>query len=176
MQSSVSETKNIYLLLGSNMGDRVPLLQQALAEINNQVGDVVRVSSIYETAAWGNENQPNFLNQVVQVNTSVSPRALLKKTQAIEQQLGRERHVKWEARLIDIDILFYGDQVIDLPDLQIPHPHLAARNFTLVPLNEIAPTWIHPVTKQTITELLAQTTDPLSVYLYKIEPYEQHEL
>ncbi len=158
------------------MGDRITLLQQALTEIIHQIGSLIQVSSIYETAAWGDENQPNYLNQVVQVRTPLSPFALLEKTQSIEKKMGRERHVKWEARLIDIDILFYGDYVIDKPNLRVPHPHLAERKFTLIPLQEIAPVLVHPLSKKTITDLLNQTTDPLSVHRYKTQTYEQHKL
>jgi len=164
MQMSASVTTDTYLLLGTNMGDRLALLKQALEEITEQVAPYTRISSIYETAAWGNVNQPQYLNQVVQVSTSLPPSALLEKTQAIEKKLGRKRLIKWEARFIDIDILFYGAQIIDTPDLQIPHPHIAERNFTLTPLAEIAPMLVHPTLKKTVTELLHQTTDRLPVH------------
>src|SRR5690606_39415821 len=113
------------------------LLTQALAEIAHEIGIITRISSIYETAAWGNENQAPFLNQVVKVTTIFSAEEVLAKLQAIEKKLGRERHAKWEARLMDIDILFYGNKVIDTDELKVPHPYLAQRRFTLAPLQEI---------------------------------------
>jgi len=158
------------------MGDRIALLQQALSEITNQIGAPIQLSSIYETAAWGDEHQPNYLNQVVQVRTPLPPLAVLEKAQSIEKKMGRIRHVKWEARLIDIDILFYGNDVIDTSDLQVPHPRLAERKFTLIPLQEIAPLLVHPLSKKTITDLVNQTTDPLPVHPFKTETYEQHKL
>lgn len=172
MQMAASVTTDTYLLLGTNMGDRAAMLTQALEEITEQVGPSVCVSSIYETAAWGNQRQPQYLNQVVQIRTALSPLALLEKTQAIEKKLGRNRHVKWEARLIDIDILFYGDHVIDEPDLQVPHPYIAERNFTLIPLAEIAPMLVHPTFKKTVSELLGQTTDRLPVHRYQTATHE----
>lgn len=176
MQMPASDTTDTYLLLGTNLGDRMALLKQALAEITDEIGMLGRVSSIYETAAWGNENQPNYLNQVVQVTTALSPFQLLEQTQAIEKKMGRERHGKWEARLMDIDILFFGEYVVDMPNLQVPHPHLAERKFTLVPLQEIAPLLVHPLLEKTITDLLNQTTDQLPVKRYNTKPYEQHKL
>ena len=176
MRISASMTTDIYLLLGTNMGDRMMLLQQALTEISRLVGPVIHLSSIYETAAWGNENQPSFLNQVAHVQTSLSPHILLEVTQSIETKLGRKRYIKWDARLIDIDILFYGNDVIDTPNLQIPHPHIAARKFTLIPLQEIAPTLVHPLLHKNISALLNQTTDTLAVYPYNTETYEQYKL
>ncbi|PPK99224.1 2-amino-4-hydroxy-6-hydroxymethyldihydropteridinediphosphokinase [Parapedobacter indicus] len=176
MQMSALDTTDTYLLLGTNLGDRMVLLKQALTEINAKIGTLGCISSIYETAAWGNKNQPNYLNQVVQVATTLSPVQLLEQTQAIEKKMGRERHGKWEARLIDIDILFYGECVVDRPDLQVPHPHLAERKFTLVPLQEIAPLLVHPLLRKNITELLNQTTDQLPVKHYNTKTYEQHKL
>ena len=172
-----SETTDIYLLLGTNLGDRMALLTQAITEISTQVGTLGCVSSIYETAAWGNENQPNYLNQVVQVATVLPPFQLLEQTQAIEKRMGRERLGKWGARLIDIDILFYGECIVDGPGLQIPHPYLAERRFTLVPLQEVAPLLHHPVLRKNITELLNQTTDQLPVKRYNnTNTDEQHKL
>ncbi|WP_188751665.1 2-amino-4-hydroxy-6-hydroxymethyldihydropteridine diphosphokinase [Parapedobacter defluvii] len=173
---SASGTTDTYLLLGTNMGNREALLTQARAEITDEIGSLTRVSSIYETAAWGNENQPNYLNQVIQVTTQLPPFRLLEKIQAIEKKMGRKRHIKWEARLIDIDILFYGDYIINMPDLKVPHPHLAERNFALIPLQEIAPFLVHPLSKKNITDLVKQTTDRLPVNRYKTETHEQHKL
>lgn len=169
-------TTNTYLLLGTNMGDRVAQLNRARSEIDRELGALRRISSIYETAAWGNEHQPPFLNQVVEVATSLKPFPLLKKINAIEKRMGRIRINKWESRLIDIDILYYANQVINEAHLQIPHPHLPDRRFALAPLQEIAPGFVHPILGKTTTELLNQTSDQLAVRLFNPDTYEQHEL
>jgi len=157
---------NVYLLLGTNLGDRAALLDCAIHSLSLTAGKIIRVSSRYETAAWGEPGQPDYLNQVVQLATSLSPLQLLEKIHDIEKQLGRERIKKWEPRLIDIDILLYADCIIDKPNLQIPHPHLPNRKFALIPLQEIAPHLIHPQHKKTITELLECTPDSLAVRQY----------
>lgn len=169
-------TQEVYLLLGTNLGNRAELLNRALAGITRDIGAVISCSSIYETAAWGNEDQPSYLNQVALVATSLSPLQLLKKINAIEKNLGRERTAKWESRPIDIDILLYAGQIINKPKLQIPHPLLPNRKFALIPLQEIAPTLIHPVFNISITDLLGCTPDPLTVQLYQTHTYEQHEI
>ncbi|MFC3199257.1 2-amino-4-hydroxy-6-hydroxymethyldihydropteridine diphosphokinase [Parapedobacter deserti] len=163
----MSVIADVYLLLGANLGNRTALLNQAIEEIAQEIGQIVKASAVYETAAWGDKSQPNYLNQVLRVTTSLQPLQLLEKINAIEKKLGRERMVKWEARLIDIDILLYSDQVIDKPNLQVPHPHLPNRRFALVPLQEIAPFLIHPVAKRTVTELLNDTPDRLPVQYYE---------
>jgi len=173
---SIAATVEAYLLLGSNLGDRVTWLDQALDGISREVGSIIRTSSIYETAAWGNEDQPGFLNLAVAVATLLSPSLLLETLQQIEIRLGRQRKKKWEARTIDVDILFYGHEVIDEPALQVPHPHLPNRRFALTPLQEIAPDLVHPVLRKTMTELLRDTPDQLAVTPYKTECYEQHKL
>lgn len=152
-----------FLLLGSNQGQRLELLTRAVAEIQQRAGKVTAKSSIYETAAWGKEDQSPFLNQVVEIQTRLMPDQLLQVTQSIEKSLGRIRETHWGPRLIDIDILFYGDHLINLPDLTIPHPAIAARRFTLVPMNEVDATWIHPVSQETMAELLARCEDNLEV-------------
>ena len=167
-------TTNAYLLLGTNMGDRAALLGRARHEITRHVGQLHGVSSIYETAAWGNNKQPHYLNQVVRVATLLQPLPLLEQINRIEQRMGRVRAGKWESRLIDIDILYYGDEVIDMPNLQVPHPHLPDRRFALVPLHEIAPGLIHPVSRKTTADLLRRTPDQLAVRLFNPETHEQH--
>ncbi|RZK22755.1 MAG: 2-amino-4-hydroxy-6-hydroxymethyldihydropteridine diphosphokinase [Hymenobacter sp.] len=152
-----------YLLLGSNLGDRAALLHQAQQLLAATAGEILAASARYETAAWGLEDQPAFLNQVLAVRTTLPPLALLAACQATEQQAGRERHQRWAARTLDVDILLYGDAVIDLPTLAVPHPALPARRFTLVPLAEMAPQLVHPQLHQTIAELLAACPDPLEV-------------
>jgi 2-amino-4-hydroxy-6-hydroxymethyldihydropteridine diphosphokinase len=155
--------ENVFLLLGVNLGDRIQQLARARTSISQHIGPIVEGSQLYETDAWGKEDQPRFLNQVVKVNTTKSARRVLELIQEIETALGRVREVRWDARLIDIDILFYGKAIIDERDLQIPHPLLPQRRFALVPMNEIAPEWMHPVLNQQIAEILEQTDDRLEV-------------
>ncbi len=150
---------SIYLLTGSNIGDSQAHLLEALKQIELQIGEVISVSAIYRTEPWGNKNQQDFLNQVLEVNTSLQLAEVLERILAIEQQMGRNRLVKWEPRVIDIDILFAGNQQIHTPELQIPHPLLHERKFTLLPLCEIAPSFIHPVFQKTILELLTDCSD-----------------
>lgn len=157
-----------YLLLGTNLGNRTALLDLAVHNLAEEAGEISGISAIYESAAWGKRDQPDYLNQVVRLTTPLTPLQLLKITQGIERKLGRERHQKWEPRLIDIDILLYADRVVNHPRLQIPHPHLPNRRFALAPLQEIAPNTVHPVLQKTITELLASTPDTLGVQRYKM--------
>lgn len=165
-------TTNAYLLLGTNMGDRITQLNRARGEIAREIGTLRQISSIYETDAWGNKDQPSYLNQVVVAATLLKPLHLLQKINIIERDMGRIRINKWESRLIDIDILYYADQVISEPDLQVPHPYLPDRRFALTPLQEIAPALIHPVLGRTSTELLNQTSDQLAVRLFNPDTYE----
>jgi|SRR5579883_668428 len=141
----------VYLGLGSNVGDREGNLKSAIERL-----PVVRVSPIYETEPVDYTDQPWFLNLVVEIETDLSPRDLLRFTAAIEQDLGRTRDIPKGPRTIDIDILFYGDVVVDEPDLQIPHPRIAERRFVLAPLADLAPDFRHPVTHRTVREMLAE--------------------
>jgi 2-amino-4-hydroxy-6-hydroxymethyldihydropteridine diphosphokinase len=150
---------SIFLLLGANLGEREATLAKAIQLITEQIAPVVFRSHLYETAPWGVIDQPAFLNQVVQIKTELAPIQLLEKTLTIEKQLGRERRLRWGARVIDIDILYYGDLVLADTDLHLPHPRLHERRFTLVPLVEIAPNFRHPVLKKTNRELLEECTD-----------------
>ncbi len=152
-----------YLLTGGNMGNRQENLATANESIEQQCGDIINASSLYETAAWGKNDQPSFLNQVLEIQTSLSPRQLLKKILYIEKQIGRVRKEKYGPRVIDIDILLFNDEIYNYPSLKIPHPELQNRRFALVPLAEIAPENVHPVFKKTITELLAICPDKLTV-------------
>ncbi len=152
-----------FLLLGSNQGDRLEILQQAGRLINEQIGRMVLRSSVYVTKAWGQTNQPDFLNQVLQIETTLSAFVILNEIQTIEKQLGRKRMEKWGPRLIDIDLLYYDDLVIESDDLIVPHPQIPFRRFTLEPLVEIAPNFIHPISLKTQIQLLDECPDLLNV-------------
>jgi 2-amino-4-hydroxy-6-hydroxymethyldihydropteridine diphosphokinase len=155
-----------YLLLGSNLGDRPARLAQARTYLAASAGKIVAASSIYETAAWGVEDQPDFLNQVLAIDTALAPEELLAACQAAEQAQGRQRTLHWGPRSLDVDILFFGHEVIATPTLTVPHPALHCRRFTLIPLAELAPQLMHPQLQRTIAELLADCLDPLPVSLW----------
>ena len=145
--------KDIFLALGTNLGDREANLRSAKELLAPKVV-VEGESSIYITPPWGFEDQPEFLNQVIKVRTCLSPRKLLKACKAIENEMGREKTIRYGPRLIDLDILFYGQRIIQKKSLCIPHPRLHKRAFVLVPLCEIAPDFVHPVIKETVQSLL----------------------
>ncbi len=149
----------LFLLLGGNLGNRVALLQQAQAQLAQAVGPVVQASGLYETAAWGVTEQPPYLNQVLEMHTTLPPLDVLDRTQTIEHALGRVRLERWGARPIDIDLLYYGDLVCQTDRLTLPHPLLHHRRFALVPLGQIAPDFVHPVLNKTNTQLLAECAD-----------------
>lgn len=156
----------VYLLLGSNLGDREGNLFTALQSLQS-IGSIVTVSSIYETKAWGNIQQPDFLNQVIQITFKNPPELLLREILTIENNMGRVRSEKWGSRIIDIDILFVNQAIVSEPDLIIPHPQLHLRKFTLQPLTEIAPEFVHPVFKKNCHQLLEECSDHSVVELYK---------
>jgi 2-amino-4-hydroxy-6-hydroxymethyldihydropteridine diphosphokinase len=158
----MSEPVVAYLLLGSNLGDRAALLGQARAQLAAS-GTIVAESGIYETAAWGREDQPAFLNQALAIRTNLAAGDLLVACQATEQAAGRERHEHWGSRTLDVDILLFGAEIIVTPRLTVPHPRLAERRFALVPLAEIAGTLRHPQLAATIETLLAHCPDLLPV-------------
>ncbi len=152
----------VYLILGGNMGKRDEVMFHAMRKIDRQIGRIVLQSSIYETAAWGYENQAAFYNCVLALDTEKSASEVLEKVLSIENQIGRVRsEAKWQERLIDIDILFFNEEVIEESNLKIPHPLLHKRKFTLVPLLEIAPTFKHPILQKTVKELLQNCEDNL---------------
>jgi len=145
----------VYLSLGSNLGDRQANMQAAIDRFPAAGIQLRRVSPVYETEPVDYLDQPSFLNLVVEVETELAPSDLLSQTTAIEKELGRVRNVPKGPRTIDIDILFYDQAVIETPTLTIPHPRVAERRFVLVPLNDLEPNLRHPVTKQTVQELLS---------------------
>ncbi|MDX1905231.1 MAG: 2-amino-4-hydroxy-6-hydroxymethyldihydropteridine diphosphokinase [Thermonemataceae bacterium] len=151
-----------YILLGTNLGDRNQNLQTALTHIE-KIGEVISKSSIYESEPWGVQNQQNFLNMVIELQINFNPQELLSELLAIEKKMGRERKQKWEARLIDLDILYFKNLIINELDLVIPHPFLQERRFTLEPLCEIAPMMLHPILSKTNAELLEICPDKLFV-------------
>ena len=152
-----------YLLLGTNLGDRAKHLEAARTGLSRTAGKITQLSSVYETAAWGIVEQPYFWNQVVALETDLPADTLLQAILGIEQSLGRERDLRWGARTLDVDILYYNDQTIETPALSVPHPQIVHRRFTLAPLAEIARDCVHPVVKLTQQQLLDACTDPLDV-------------
>jgi 2-amino-4-hydroxy-6-hydroxymethyldihydropteridine diphosphokinase len=153
----------IILSTGSNLGERQAVLASARQSIARLIGPIVSASGLYETAAWGLTDQPSFLNQALQVDTVYSPEIILEKMGAIETELGRVREQKWGPRVIDIDLIYYGVDVIHEEHLTVPHPGIAQRRFVLEPLLEIAPDWIHPELNLSTRQLLEQTPDKLPV-------------
>ncbi len=152
-----------WLLTGSNMGERENYLEAARTLIAAQCGTVRKTSSLYETAAWGKTDQPSFLNQALELETPLNARQLIRRLLKIEKQLGRIREEKYGPRLIDIDILLYGQEVHQYDLLKLPHPELPNRRFALLPLAEIAGELHHPVLHQSINDLLATCPDTLDV-------------
>lgn len=143
------------------MGNSIQFLDDATSLISLHLGDIIRSSSYYQTAAWGLENQPDFINQVLLVHTPFSPVTALQKCLYIEKLLGRYRSQKWGPRTIDIDVLFYENSQIQISNLQIPHPFIQERNFVLQPLAEILPNWKHPKLLKTCSQLAKLSADPL---------------
>jgi 2-amino-4-hydroxy-6-hydroxymethyldihydropteridine diphosphokinase len=158
------ESMNIsYLLIGGNQGDRLARLATARSLITEAGGRILLASTLYETAAWGKADQPDFVNQALEVANSRDAPAWLLTLLTIEERMGRQRVEKYGPRIIDIDILFFNNSIIREPGLTIPHPEIQNRRFALTPLEEIAPFLIHPVLQKTIRQLLAECTDPLAV-------------
>lgn len=152
-----------YLLLGSNIGNSKTTLQKAVLQIEKHIGKVIRQSSLYSTAAWGNANQPDFLNQVIIVETKLSALQTIQKILSIEEKMGRVRTVKNAPRIIDIDILFFNKEIISNQELTVPHPQIQNRRFVLAPLNQLSPNLKHPLLNKTIHQLLINCPDKLNV-------------
>ncbi len=152
-----------YLLIGGNMGNKLDNLATASSLLEQHIGKTIAVSNIYKTAAWGKEDQPHFYNQAIAIDTLLTPTALLSTILQIETQMGRTREEHWGQRIMDIDILFYGNEIIETQRLIIPHPYLHKRNFALVPLNEIASGLVHPILLKNIETLCTESVDTLAV-------------
>lgn len=161
--------KGIFLLLGTNLGDKVSNLQTAIDLLKEQELGIVDYSSVYESAPWGDENQGWFLNIVLRIDTFLQPDELLRVCLKTEEQMGRKRLKKWGERSIDIDILYFDNLTQNANDLIIPHPGIAMRKFTLLPLEEIAPKEIHPLLNMTQSELLEICPDELKCKVSKIQ-------
>ena len=171
----MSDVARVYLGLGSNLGDRADNLAQAIRRLGQpppRDGTLrpLRASSIYETAPWGYADQPAFLNCVLEAETNLAPLALLALGQRVERELGRQPTFRYGPRLVDVDILLYGDLVLDLPQLQVPHPRMAQRAFVLVPLAELAPELVHPTLRLTIAELARRVDGKEGVKLWSAAP------
>ena len=155
----------VILGLGGNQGDVKETLQLAINLIENQLGKVNHVSSQYQTKAWGVEDQADFINQAIVLTTLVKPTEVLNTCLEIEQILGRKRgsNRKWKERIIDIDVLFYDNLIIETTALTLPHPYIHKRNFVLYPLTEIIPEYMHPILNKTVVELKKLCKDNLAV-------------
>lgn len=157
--------KDVTLILGGNEGDRLELLRKAV-DLIAEFAEVVKFSSIYQSESWGGVAENDFLNQVLVVRTSATPLTFLAQMQSIEIALGRKRETHWGDRTMDIDILYWEDEVIQLPELKIPHPLLDQRRFVLVPLVEVMPDFIHPILKKDQESLIANCEDKSRVELF----------
>ncbi len=155
-----------YLLTGGNLGERKENLTKAKDIINQQCGSITKISALYETAAWGKTDQPAFLNQALELDTSLNARQLIRCVLKVEQVMGRIREEKYGPRIIDIDILLFNNETHNYHFLRLPHPEMQNRRFALLPLAEIAADIVHPVLNKTIAEMLKECPDLLEVKKY----------
>ena len=163
----------VHLSLGSDLGDKLSFLKKAITEIKDQIGDVVKISSVYKSEAWGFQSQTTFYNIAIELETKLDPLELLVATQQIENEIGRgmkSHEGQYESRIIDIDIIFYNDLVISSKKLTIPHPHFHLRNFVLFPLSEIAANTIDPKTSLNVRQLLHNSQDKSKVNVIVAHP------
>lgn len=156
--------KSVFLSLGGNLKNSKDIFHQINSEIEKKIGIISKKSQIYKTQAWGNENQSDFLNQVMRVETAInSAEEVLTIILKLELEFGRIRKEKWGPRAIDIDILFFGDEIIQQENLVIPHPYIQDRNFILIPMIEIEKSFVHPLLKKTLEKLLEENKDEKNV-------------
>ena len=158
----------VFLQLGSNLGERESLLQDAIIAIEGRIGQVVEKSKVYESTPWREDGQENYLNQIVKVKTELLADDILSTVLDIEKELGRIRLEKWGERLIDIDIIFYNDSIIETAQLCVPHKHMHERMFVLTPMHNIAPEMVHPIYNKTVAELLQICKDTELVKEYAL--------
>ena len=158
----------VFLQLGSNLGDRELLLQDAIVAIEERVGEMIEKSKVYESTPWRSEGQKNYLNQILKVKTELQADDVLSTILDVEKNLGRLRLEKWGERLIDIDIIFFNDSIIETAELCVPHKHMHERMFVLTPLHNIAPEMVHPKYNKTVDELLKTCTDAELVKEYAL--------
>jgi len=154
---------SVFISLGGNLGNTREIFKNAYAEIEKKIGPITKKSSIYQTAAWGPIPQPDFLNQVLCLSTEILAEQMMVILLDIEKSMGRIREERWGPRVIDLDILFYEDEIHSTELLQLPHPEIENRRFVLIPLVEIAADKIHPISKKTIADILAETKDDTEV-------------
>ena len=153
----------LVLHTGTNIENRFAHLEKANFNLEQIVGKIIKHSAIYETAAWGNEDQNDFLNQALLLETEFSARRVMHEILSLEYKMGRNRGLRWQPRIIDIDIIFFDSQVIEKKSLTVPHEHMANRRFVLQPLVDIIPDFVHPILQKSITQLLEDCPDPLEV-------------
>jgi 2-amino-4-hydroxy-6-hydroxymethyldihydropteridine diphosphokinase len=148
-----------YLSLGGNLGNTIEIFQNSMEILTKKVGKITQLSSLYQTAAWGPIPQNDFINQVIEVETYISAQELMDALLEIELQMGRIRNERWGPRTLDLDIIFFDDQIISTENLEIPHPRMTERKFVLVPMTEINPSFVHPKIQKTMDQLLLECED-----------------
>ena len=156
---------HVFLSLGGNLGNTQEIFERCYPMIENKVGKILLQSGLYQTAAWGLTDQADFINQVILLDSALEPQMILEEIQAIEKSFGRERIVTWGPRTLDLDILFIDAIQVQNDKLQIPHPHIQHRKFILIPMDEIASGYVHPLLQKSIRELLIETSDTSPVTL-----------